>query len=309
MISFQNVSKKFKTDFWATPFLALDDISFELPQNKIIGFLGANGAGKTTSLKILLGYIMPTAGKVHFSESLGQNRKEIMSNLGYFPERPYFYPHLTGREFISFMSELHGMSDKNIKKETIRLSERFKIDHALDRKIHNYSKGMLQRLGFITAIIHNPKIIILDEPLSGLDPIGRKEFKDVIVELNRNGKTVFFSSHIVPDMEEICQTVIYLEKGKLVYQGPIDKIIRENIRPDFTIAVHMHQEYSGNVPVKLVLKNIEEKNYFYNVKAEDKEMFIQDVLNKEGTIFNLQQNKPSLEDIFYKIRNVDNGTT
>lgn len=304
MISFNHVSKKFKTDFWAAPFTALDDVSFELPKNKVIGFLGANGAGKTTSLKILLGYIAPTLGSVKFSDELGTNQKQIMSNIGYFPERPYFYPHLTGREFITYLAQLHGMSNDQIRKESDRWSQRLKIDFALDRKIRNYSKGMLQRLGFITAIIHNPKIVILDEPLSGLDPIGRKEFKDVITEINGDGKTVFFSSHIVPDMEEICQTVIYLEKGKLIYEGPIDKIIRENIDPDFFISIQMDTPYQGQVPVKKIKEKAEEKIIFYELKSSDKEKFLSDILKSGGKIISLQQNKPSLEEVFYKIRTV-----
>ena len=230
MISFEHITKTFKPDFWAKGFMALDHVNFSIPEGKIVGFLGANGAGKTTSLKILMGFIRATKGKVHFSEKLGKTKREILSQIGYMPERPYFYPHLTGSEFIHYLAHLCDVKNSDLKNRKKYWGEALKIDFAFERKIRSYSKGMLQRLGFLVSLIHDPKIIIMDEPLSGLDPIGRKEFKDAIIKVNKEGKTVFFSSHIVPDVEEVCETVIFLEKGKRIYEGSIDDLIAEKLK-------------------------------------------------------------------------------
>lgn len=288
MITLTNVSKQFQTDFWAKPFWALDNVSFHVNSNKIVGFLGANGAGKTTSLKIIMGFIRATQGEVTFSKELGKTRNEILSNIGYVPERPYFYPNLTGLEFISYMGKLNNLKQPQIYTSCEKWSTRFKIDFALDRKVATYSKGMLQRLGFVTALLHNPKLLILDEPVSGLDPIGRKEIKDAIVEINKDGKTVFFSSHIVPDVEEICETVIFLQKGKLLYQGTIDKLIYDNLKTSFTIKYRANE----NAPFE-----------FAEVEGNSREKFLANLINQGAQVFTVQQNKLSLEEIFYNVRN------
>lgn len=194
MIEFCEISKVFNTDLLKKKFQALNNVSFSIPENKIIGFLGANGAGKTTSIKIGMDFIRPTSGTIKYGKSLGGSKKEAFKNIGYLPERPYFYPHLTGRDFCKYLSQLSNVKRTTFNERIDKWAPIFKIDYALDRYINNYSKGMLQRIGFLATIIHNPKLIILDEPLSGLDPIGRKELKDVIVNLYKDGKTVFFSS-------------------------------------------------------------------------------------------------------------------
>lgn len=287
MINLNSISKKFQTDFWTKPFMALDDVSFSVPEGKIVGFLGANGAGKTTSLKIILGFIKPTSGSVTFNQRLGQNRNEIISNIGYVPERPYFYPHLTGNEFIHYMGQLSNLNRSQINMAINRWAPRLRIDFALDRMIRNYSKGMLQRLGFVCSLIHNPQLIILDEPVSGLDPIGRKEIKDVISEINKEGKTIFFSSHIVPDVEEICHTVIFLEKGKLVYQGSIEKLIYDNLKSSYQLKF-LNQETS-KIETQIV-------------EAANKENILKNILDKNHKILSFSQEKLTLEEIFYKVK-------
>ena len=268
--------------------MALDGVSFEVPKNQIVGFLGANGAGKTTSLKIALNFIRPTQGQVRFDVSLGKTQQEIIANIGYVPERPYFYPHLTGKEFIYYMGKLNDLNRVTIHSRIDRWAPRLKIDFALDRKIQTYSKGMLQRLGFVSSLIHDPKLVILDEPVSGLDPVGRKEIKDVILEIHKEGKTVFFSSHIVPDVEEICHDVIFLEKGKLVYQGTVDKLIYDNMKDFFLIKYRK----PGS---DLILQDL--------ISTKLKEDKLNELLKSGFEILNLSQEKLNLEEIFYKIKN------
>lgn len=297
MINFNEVSKIFKSDLITKPFTALDNVSFSVPEGSMVGFLGANGAGKTTSLKIIMDFIRPTSGSVQFSETLGKNKLEVFRNIGFLPERPYFYPNLTGEDFLIFMGQLSDMRVSDIKEQITFWSPRFKIDHALKRELKTYSKGMLQRIGFLSTIIHHPKIIILDEPLSGLDPIGRKELKDVIVEVHKQGKTVFFSTHIVPDIEEICDRVIFLKEGKLTYDGSVSELMKQAKNQDYEISYSSKFEIDGAL-IKDKIK-LPDNIIKITVQSQNKDQVVQSIINSQGTIHNLELIRPSLEDIFY----------
>jgi ABC-2 type transport system ATP-binding protein len=301
MIKFNNITKKFKTDFYAQPFVALDDVSFSVPEGSMVGFLGANGAGKTTSLKVIMDFIRPTSGEVEFSSTLGRDKFEAYKNIGFLPERPYFYPNLTGDEFLEFMGTLSEVP-KNIIKDRVKFwSPRFKIDHALKRELKTYSKGMLQRIGFLATILHEPKMIILDEPLSGLDPIGRKELKDVIVEVHKEGKTVFFSSHIVPDIEEICDRVIFLKEGKLVYDGSVQALIGQNTNPNYEVKFIAPSVVDIKTNLK-ILNEFSEGLKVAQVSSSDRNQLLRELLEKNIEVVGIDLIRPSLEEIFYQTR-------
>ena len=301
MLEVRGVTKIFRSDLLKSPFVALDDVSFSVPEGSMVGFLGANGAGKTTSIKIILDFIRADKGCVEFTPNLKTPQGAIrFEKIGYLPERPYFYPHLTGFEFASFMGELSGLSRKQAKDEINQQAPKFHIDHALNRPLRTYSKGMLQRLGFMVTILHRPDLVILDEPLSGLDPIGRLEMKDIMHELRKSGKTVFFSSHIVPDVEEICDRVVFLRLGKLIYDGSVDRLLADNLRQSYWLTMP-----AGEYKVTTPLLNREQLNVDlmrWEVSSSNKDNLVKELVTQGVSIQGLKQVRPSLEEIFYQIR-------
>ncbi|MCK6595424.1 MAG: ABC transporter ATP-binding protein, partial [Bacteriovoracaceae bacterium] len=226
------------------------------------------------------------AGKIHFSGYENDNRKGFIKKLGYLPEKTYLYQHLTGLEFLHYISEIFAIPKSEQSKKIAFWSERLTIDHALSKPIHTYSKGMQQRLCFVSSLLNDPEVLILDEPLSGLDPIGRKDFKQVFKELNRErGTTVFFSSHVVSDVEEICNKVLFIEKGKMIYEGAIDSLIHKNTNDLYKI------KYFSND-----ILNVE------NVAGDLKDKRILDLIAKNVNIVEIEKDKPTLENIIYKIK-------
>lgn len=282
MLEFNEVTKIFNADLFGKEFKALDKLSFKIEPGQVTGYLGANGAGKTTSLKILMDFIRPTSGTVSYQK--GETFSKFKKNLGFLPERPFFYPHLTGREFCHYMGKLSKLNNSLIKSQIDFWAPQFKIDFALDRAIKTYSKGMLQRIGFLVTLLHDPNLIILDEPLSGLDPIGRKDLKDVIKKINNEGKSVFFSSHIVQDVQDICNKVVFIKDGRLVYQGSVDKIVSEHIKP-----VNVIRYYKDNEICEIEVQNTQ--------KAKK----IQSLLQSNIDIISVNRVEPTLEEVFYNV--------
>ena len=297
MIKFEKINKVFKGDFWTKPFKALDDVSFEISSGDIVGFLGANGAGKTTSIKILMDYIHPTSGTVTFDTQLGVKRKDILKRIGYLPERPYFYPDLTAREFLNYIGRLNDLKSVQINEEIKNWTALLSIEFALDRKLNFFSKGMLQRLGFASALINNPDLLILDEPLAGLDPVGRREFKDVILKLSKQGKTIFFSSHIIHDVEEVSNEVIILEDGKLIYSGGVKKLLEDNSDEDFELSLVGEVKLDENIFSHF---GSPDNNSLYIIKKDDINSALSYLSENKIDILKLSQRIPSLEKIVYE---------
>lgn len=285
MIQFHEISKTFKYNFWDKKFKALDNVSFSIKEGELVGFLGANGAGKTTLMKILMDFSRPDSGEVKFSKIMGDTPLEVRASIGYLPEKAYLYQHLTGREFLEYTGSLCGIQKNELQALIVSWAERMQIAHAIDRRIHGYSKGMQQRLGFISSLIHKPKVLILDEPLSGLDPIGRKDFKNILRELNNQGITIFFSSHIVSDVEEICQKVVFIEKGRLIYEGGIDELVLKNSDDRYKI------RYVENEKIETLF-----------IHEKDKFETLSNLIQRKVNIVEIEKEKPNLEEIIYKIK-------
>lgn len=226
MINFVGVSKDFKSGVKVRRVKALDNLSLDIDEGDIFGFLGPNGAGKSTAIKVLMNLIYPDEGSVSIMKRDVGN-KDVRRFVGYLPENPYFYDYLTAEELLWFGGKASGMSKIEIQKRTSLLLDKVRLLDARKRPLRTYSKGMVQRAGLALALIHNPAVVILDEPMSGLDPIGRKMFGDIILELKSEGKTVFFSSHILSDVERFCDKVGIIVSGRLRLTGSVTDLLKD----------------------------------------------------------------------------------
>lgn len=214
MITFKDVSKTYIIDV-VKKVEAVKKMSFTIETGKVFGLLGPNGSGKTTTIKMILDLVKPSSGEILINNQPVEN-KNVRKNIGYLPENPYFYSHLTGKELIEFAGALFGMKQKIIQEKMLPLLQLVKMEHAADKPMKGYSKGMLQRIGIAQALINDPDIIILDEPMSGLDPIGRREVKDIILNLKKQNKTIIFCTHILEYAEQICDNAALIVDGNLV---------------------------------------------------------------------------------------------
>jgi len=208
---------------------ALKGLDLEVKEGEIFGLLGPNGAGKTTTIKILMTIHRATSGTATLM-GMPLGNRSVKEQIGFLPENPYFYDYLKGYEFLDYYGSLYGMSRGARKKRIYQLLERVGIAHAANLPLRGYSKGMLQRIGLAQALLNDPKLVILDEPQSGLDPLGRKEVRDLILSLRDEGKTVCFSSHILSDAELICDRVAILHKGELVAEGRLNQLLSSSVR-------------------------------------------------------------------------------
>ena len=212
----ENLTKEFKEGFIIRRRYtkALDNLNLEIERGEIFGYLGPNGAGKTTTFKLLLGLIFPTSGTAWV---LGKSIREVRfkREVGFLPEQPYFYDHLTGEEFLDFYAQLFQFHKRIRKRKVQNLLETVGLEKSASVQLRKFSRGMLQRIGIAQALINDPELVILDEPLSGLDPVGRKQIRNIILDLRNQGRTVVFSSHVLSDVEAICDRVAILIQGKL----------------------------------------------------------------------------------------------
>ena len=236
VLALEGVAKSYRTHLSVRKYWILKDLSFEVEPGEIFGFIGTNGAGKTTTIKLALGLLFPDAGRIRLCGE-DPSRPEARRRVGFLPENPYFHDYLTGFEFLDFHARLHGFRQPERRKRVLTLLERVGLLNRADRALRLYSKGMLQRIGLAQALLHDPDVVILDEPMSGLDPIGRREVRDLILELKARGRTVFFSTHILSDTETICDRVGMLVRGRVAAHGPVEVLVRGEVGSwDVTLA-------------------------------------------------------------------------
>jgi ABC-2 type transport system ATP-binding protein len=233
-IEIRGLTKTYTSGFWRKQErVGLKSLTLEVRDREIFGFLGPNGAGKTTTLKLLMGLIFPTGGSARI---LGKDWRDAKARarIGFLPEQPYFYDYLTPRELLNYYGTLSGISANDRRLRIPRLLERVGLADKADTQLRKFSKGMLQRIGIAQAVLHEPEIVFLDEPMSGLDPLGRREVREFIQDLNREGKTIFFSTHILSDAEALCDRVAVLSRGQLRGVGVVAELV-SNLRKQVEI--------------------------------------------------------------------------
>lgn len=286
---------------WRPPIAALEDLSLSVRQGEIFGFLGPNGAGKTTTIKILLGLMRATSGKAYV---MGKPAGDVQTRakIGFLPESPYFYDYLTAEEFLEFYGRLAGLERSNIRRRVADLLGLVGLSQAGTRQLRKFSKGMLQRVGLAQALIHDPELVILDEPMSGLDPIGRKHVRDLILGLRERGKTVFFSSHIISDVEVLCDRVGIVVKGRLLASGRIDELVNHDDAQSVEIVcrnVGMEDLPATGARAKRILQ--QGRQCLIVLPSSDLvDETLVEIKRQGGKLVSVIPHKSSLEDIFMR---------
>ncbi|MGB0774578.1 MAG: ABC transporter ATP-binding protein [Akkermansiaceae bacterium] len=223
-VKINHLVKEFASPFLKAKMRAVDDVSLTIMPGEVYGLIGPNGSGKSTTMKALLGLLSPTAGSCYV---FGKNAQTADSrkDIGFLPENPYFYKHLTGEETLKFYGKLCGLRGANLRGKINDMLDLVSLQDARKRRLGGYSKGMLQRIGLAQALIHDPRLVVLDEPTAGVDPVGSREIRDLIVSLKERGVTVFLCSHLLEQVQEVCDHVGIIFKGKLVNEGKLEDLI------------------------------------------------------------------------------------
>lgn len=230
----ENLTKQYALGWRRGKLLALDALNLRVRDGEVYGLLGPNGSGKSTTLKLVLDLISPTAGEAWIFD-VPCEKVESRLHVGFLPENPYFYRYLTGAEALEFYGKLCGLGGSTLKKRIDELLELVGLTGARDRRLAGYSKGMLQRIGLAQALIHDPKLLLLDEPTAGVDPIGSKDIRDLILRLKKMGKTVLLSSHLLAQVQDVCDRIGVLNLGKLILEGEVGQLISDQRRLSITV--------------------------------------------------------------------------
>jgi ABC-2 type transport system ATP-binding protein len=275
---------------------ALKQVSFSVPRGEIFGYLGPNGSGKTTTLKVILGLLFPDSGSVSV---LGRAQRDPAwrSEVGFLPEQPYFYDYLTARETLDYMGRLCGMPPRQRRERGTFLLEQVGLARSADVALRGFSKGMIQRFGIAQALVNDPELLFFDEPMSGLDPVGRRQVRDLILELKSRSKTIFFCTHILSDAETLCDRVAVLRGGELLKEGRLDQILEVEV-------AHMEVMVSGleeaALPPGLVSRQPVGERWRLEVEEASLGSVIRAAEDAGGRILSALPVRQSLEDYFFK---------
>lgn len=279
---------------------AVKGVSFKVKRGEIVGFLGPNGSGKTTTLKMLIGLIAPSGGEAFMfgkpAPSLYARRR-----IGFLPENPYVYPYLTAREFVEMNGRLSGMRGASLRKRAAAVLDKTGVLYAADRQVRRLSKGMLQRAALAAALVAEPEMLVLDEPMSGLDPVGRKEVRDILFAERDAGRTIFFSTHILNDVEAMCDHVTILRQGEVVESGPIRQLLKSDVvrtaitvagASDVLVAALEEDGYTVQRRPDVVLVEVEGKDAVRSVLAK--------VIETDAEVVELAPQRTTLEELFMR---------
>ncbi len=301
-IVIENLTKSYASGWpGRPPFVALDGLFLTVGRGEIFGFLGPNGAGKTTTLKILLGLVRATSGTAFL---LGQLAGDVDTRrrIGFLPESPYFYDYLTAEEFLGFYGQLAGLGRAVITERVTDLLNLVGLADARARQLRKFSKGMLQRIGLAQALIHDPELVILDEPMTGLDPVGRKQVRDLILSLRDRGKTIFFSTHILHDVEMICDRVGIVMKGRLLASGRVEELVRQDHTQSVEIVCRQINA-EGNAFIRSMATRILQQGQQCLIVLPDSDAvdaMVGEIRRQGGRLLSVTPHKASLEDLFFQ---------
>jgi ABC-2 type transport system ATP-binding protein len=296
----EGLTKHYDVGFWRRrPYVALDGLTLRVGQGEVFGFLGPNGAGKTTTLKLLMQLIYPTAGH---AEILGKavGDLSVRRRIGYLPENPYFYDNLTGEELLVYFARVFGYSSSEGRQRATRLLDEVGIGAERRFALRRYSKGMIQRVGIAQALINDPELVFLDEPMSGLDPLGRHEVRELILRLRDRGCTVFFSSHVLSDAEALCSRVAILTKGRLAAAGSLDELIAFQAGGWVVVVSGMAEETLNRVRHRIVSANrLGDGRFSLELSPSTRpEPLIADLATSGVRVVSLNPLRTTLEDVF-----------
>jgi len=310
ILEVQDLRKTFTRGFLRRKTEAVRGISFSVEPGQIFGFLGPNGAGKTTTIKILMGLIFPSSGRVSVLGAPAGNRA-AKARLGYLPENPYFYDYLSAPELLDMVGRIHGLDRGTRRKRVGELIERVGLGHAGKRPLRSFSKGMLQRCGLAQALVGDPELVVLDEPMSGLDPLGRKEVRDLILELRDRGKTVFFCTHILADASMLCDRVSFIVRGELKDTGPLGELLSPKVH---SVDVVWRTPAQDADVVRSTLREragehetTSEGEVLRTTDPQAAQEFVRAVVERGGSIVSVHPHRQSLEELFVSEANADSG--
>jgi ABC-2 type transport system ATP-binding protein len=302
-IRIEGLTKDYSVGFWRRRnYRALDDLSLDIQAGEVFGFLGPNGAGKTTTLKLLMQLIFPTSGR---AEILGRPVGDVAARqrIGYLPENPYFYDYLTAEELLTYFAHLFGYSTADAKKRAANLLDRVGIGEERRRQqLRKFSKGMVQRVGIAQALLNDPEVIFLDEPMSGLDPLGRREVRSLILELRDQGRTVFFSSHILADAEALCSRVAVVAGGRLAAAGRLTDMLAFQVRGWELVVANLRPDVVARLGSRVTqATEISKDRYALELPlTEPPERMLAELVATGATLVSLNPVRDTLEDFFVR---------
>ena len=301
-IETENLSKEYPYGFLnLKKRMSLENLNLRVESGEVFGFLGPNGAGKSTTIKLLMRLIFPTSGRARI---LGKSIEDVSTHqvVGYLPEQPYFYDYLTAAELLDYFARFHRLTASDRRERIERMLKKVGLETAKRIQLRKYSKGMLQRVGMAQAILHQPEVVVLDEPMSGLDPLGRREVRDIILELKREGRTVLFSTHILSDAEMLCDRVGVIVGGKLRGVGTPGEMVGMR-----TQGMEILFEVEGAAKKFALMDRATRTGERYRVEVSEGELYgALNELNSVGArVLSVAQIKPTLEDFFMHLVEAD----
>jgi ABC-2 type transport system ATP-binding protein len=301
-IETENLSKEYPYGFLnLKKRMSLENLNLQVESGEVFGFLGPNGAGKSTTIKLLMRLIFPTSGTARI---LGKSIEDVSTHqvVGYLPEQPYFYDYLTAAELLDYFARFHRLTASDRRERIERMLKKVGLETAKRIQLRKYSKGMLQRVGMAQAILHEPEVVVLDEPMSGLDPLGRREVRDIILELKREGRTVLFSTHILSDAEMLCDRVGVIVGGKLRGVGTPGEMVGMR-----TQGMEILFEVEGAAKKFALMDRATRTGERYRVEVSEGELYgaLNDLNSVGARILSVAQIKPTLEDFFMHLVEAD----